>query len=222
MLSVDHLFDLPNDIKQLIVSYDQKLWIMFAIYNDSFMKHTARNRKIFVNLFTLHTNDSRTQEWRLFNKLHRENDLPAIINNTGCYWWWCQLNIDTICNATIWYKAGVIHRSTKDPVTKLTLPAIISDEMSIWMLNGKYYREREYPTQVTPTEQIWMTHKHKIHRKHGPAKIITYKNEIIHEYWFRNVLHNYDTKSPAKIWYVNDVVTKQEWYHYGVLKKVIK
>jgi len=64
-------------------------------------------------------NDYGTQYWYLNDKLHRENDLPAIITYDG---------------AQHWYLNGVLHREND-------LPAIIrSNGAQYWWLNNKLIR----------------------------------------------------------------------------------
>eukprot|EP01117_Protostelium_nocturnum_P003151 TRINITY_DN14091_c0_g1_i1.p1 TRINITY_DN14091_c0_g1~~TRINITY_DN14091_c0_g1_i1.p1 ORF type:complete len:183 (+),score=27.57 TRINITY_DN14091_c0_g1_i1:77-625(+) len=81
------------------------------------------------------------QEWFLYNKLHREGDLPAIVESSGRQEWYKEgeLHRDDDKPAHIasdgtlmWLKCGLLHRNNKD------LPAIIwADGTKEFHYNGK-------------------------------------------------------------------------------------
>ncbi len=67
------------------------------------------------------------QYWFKNGKLHRDNDLPAVVHQNGYQGW---------------YKNGVLHRDND-------LPAQISPNGTLrWYKNGKYHRENDLPAII--------------------------------------------------------------------------
>ena len=82
-----------------------------------------------------------TQKWYLNGKLHRENDLPAIISSSGTQSWWLYGKrhrendlpaIISSCGTQSWWLYGKRHREND-------LPAYIGSDGTEWYLNGEQY-----------------------------------------------------------------------------------
>ena len=96
----------------------------------------------------------RSKTWLTNGKLHRDNDLPALIMQN---------------NTKIWYQHGKIHRNND-------LPAQIwSDGLKTWNQYGLQHRDNDLPAEIsTRGTQRWYQYG-KLHRSGGkPA--ITYKD----------------------------------------------
>lgn len=150
-------------------------------------------------------------------KLHRDNDLPAVIYISG---------------EQIWYKNGLKHRDND-------LPAIVikGSNHKEWWQHGKCHRENDLPAIIyNNVTQEWRQHG-KLHRENDlPAIIRTYgekiwyKNGLIHrdndlpaimyisgsQYWYKNGLQHRDNDLPAVIYYDGE----QKWYKDG--QQIIK
>ena len=84
-----------------------------------------------------------TRNWYKDGKLHRDNDLPAIIHSDGTRQWYKDgklhrdydepAHIDS--EQKVWYKNGLAHRDNN-------LPAVINyDGTALWYRHGKCYGE---------------------------------------------------------------------------------
>ena len=68
-----------------------------------------------------------TKEWRVNGKLHRDNDLPAVVCFNG---------------SKHWYKNGLLHREND-------LPAVIYiNGTQVWYKEGKCHRDNDLPAIV--------------------------------------------------------------------------
>jgi len=82
--------------------------------------------------YTVKVFDKKT-EWWLNEKLHRENDLPAV---------------EQINGTKIWYINGLHHR--------VNGPAVESaDGDKYWWLEGVRYSEEEYNQRINPKQEIY-------------------------------------------------------------------
>ncbi len=80
--------DLPLDVKFVIASFDINLWIKMAYIDDEFKQFSYTiGRKIFIDLFTVMEETTRNKSWKIFDKLHREDDKPAVIYSNGQHEW---------------------------------------------------------------------------------------------------------------------------------------
>jgi len=110
------------------------------------------------------------QTWYKNRKLHRENDLPALIDFDG---------------TQEWYKNGKLHRESD-------LPAIIThDGHQGWFINGLRHRENDLPACVDADgSQAWFINGVR-HRETGPAIIGNEYTEDglewVEEYWINGV-----------------------------------
>lgn len=101
----------PKDIRDLIGNYDTE---------DEKIIVSEKQLAILVLVY------KGAQYWYQNRKLHRENDLPAIIGENG---------------SQEWYKNGKRHRDN--------LPAVIyPDVMQFWCRNGNLHREKDLPAVI--------------------------------------------------------------------------
>ena len=93
------------------------------------------------------------QMWYKNGLLHRDNDLPAIIYDSGTQIW-CQngkkhrfndLPTEIWLDCTeIWYQKGKLHREND-------LPALIKPNgVQAWYQNGQYHRDNDLPALIRP------------------------------------------------------------------------
>jgi len=120
----------------------------------------------------------KVEEYHLMNgKIHRENDLPALICSDGILQW---------------YKNGKLHRETKD-WQGITLPALTfrSGQRS-WWKNGENHRdENDLPASISSDgSSIWIRHG-KIHRDGDKPAIMSSNGDRT---WYRHGKIHRDTK----------------------------
>jgi antitoxin component YwqK of YwqJK toxin-antitoxin module len=120
---------------------------------------------------------------------------------------------------------------------------ILDAETTIYTRDGQFVAKRVKNAQG----ETWYNAENKLHRDGQPAKIRLHQNgQIIQEYWYCNgtlyrqddlptkVLYVYGKKvneswyccdkqhrtgKPADIWYKDDEITREQWYHYGQLHR---
>ena len=124
MLSVQHISDLPLEIKCLIALNNQHVWIYLSLYDDMFGKYARSQSGLsqFVHAFTEKRSTMQSKSYSLLGKLHRTNG-PAVtkINNDNKTYYW--------------YQSGKLHR--------LSGPAIIyPNGQSSYYINGEWQRTR--------------------------------------------------------------------------------
>lgn len=104
MIEINNLFELILEVKVNIALFDENVWIKMVLYDKEFKCYAYKKEglKQFVDHFTqkinnkttlfgkLHSIDDKpaiisgvSQSWYYQEKLHRENDLPAIIHTDG-------------------------------------------------------------------------------------------------------------------------------------------
>lgn len=131
--------------------------------------------------FALFSDDS--LRWFCKGKLHRENDLPAVIRtNCDSEWWSNGLlhrrgdkpAIDYSLKQE-WYKNGKRHRENDLPAV------IIKHYVHEWWYNGKQHRENDLPAVIYADGGLAWWYNGKRHRKNNlPALIRTNSDK---EYW---------------------------------------
>ena len=97
---------------------------------------------------TKHNKDVYEQTWYCKDRLHRENDLPALTNDVR----------------QVWYYRGKIHRDGD-------LPAVIYYDTKSWYHKGKLHRENDLPAIMCDDELVWYC-KGKMHRENGLPTMI--------------------------------------------------
>lgn len=88
--------------------------------------------------------------WRKNGKIHRDEDLPAIIHSDG---------------TQAWYKMGKRHRDGDKP-------AIVAQKgrYKAWFKNGKRHRDDDKPAETYPTGNVWYKNG-ELHREGEPAVV---------------------------------------------------
>jgi antitoxin component YwqK of YwqJK toxin-antitoxin module len=135
--------------------------------NNDFSKYWYKNGKLHRDndlpaiIYKLFQ-DEEEQYWFKNGKLHRDNDLPAIISSIGYQGW---------------YKNGEIHRDND-------LPAVIhQDGHQYWYKNGKLHREHNLPAEISSNgNQCWYKNG-KLHREHNLPAIISLNG---YQEWYKN------------------------------------
>lgn len=136
--------DLILDIKVLIGCVDIKVWHRLMLIDDAFYcyAYSKNGINMFANNFTVYKDDctkilnvyhsindkpavasKSIEKWYYIGKIHRDNDLPAIIRANG---------------STCWYNMNKLHRDND-------LPAIINEDKKYWYYEGKLHRENNLP-----------------------------------------------------------------------------
>jgi hypothetical protein len=107
--------------------------------------------------------------WYKDDKIHRDEDEPAIITNY---------------NKT-WMKNGKRHREGDKP-------AVVSiDGFKSWCINDKYHREGDNPAIESKEVSIWFKNGRKHREGNKPAVIYKNGNK---EYWVNGMLINTEIK----------------------------
>jgi hypothetical protein len=136
-------------------------------------------------------------EYRLFRRLHRENDLPAVECFNGQKEWWFKglFHRDGDKPAVIgvsgtqrWYINGKLHREND-------MPAVIrADGSEEWYINDKLHRIDDMPAVIDAdgSQEWWVNGKR--HRDNGmPADIHGYTQE----WWVNYRLIRVTNKLPS-------------------------
>lgn len=122
--------------------------------------------------------------------LHRDNDLPAVINADGSEWW---------------YQDGKLHRENDRPAE------ILSSGEQRWWYRGLLHREHDYPAIIHLNGRLEWYKNGKLHRNYDkPAQIISGS-----QYWYQNGKLHRNGDKPAVI-YANG---RQAWYQNGLLHR---
>ncbi len=169
--------DLLIEIKILIASFDQGVWIKLVIYDDSFRQYAYSDggRARFIELFTLIQIVSipriaEVRQWCLFHRLHRI-DGPAEICDNGDQCWYRngKLHRDNgparvYANGTLsWHHHGCLHRQGA--------PAYIAAFYSKWYYDNEPHRANGPALTLRDGSRFWYQHGIP-HRDDGPAKIM--------------------------------------------------
>jgi hypothetical protein len=176
------------DIKTVIASYDIRTWYQLYRYDPAFRAYaqTSHAINLFIALFTIKTTTYNTEEYRLFDYLHRDNDLPALIRGDG---------------TQAWYRRGQLHRCD--------LPAIITANGNwYWYQQNQRHRDNDLPAIIYATgDQEWYQHG-KLHRCDLPAVIYADGRRD----WYQHGQRHRDNDLPAIIHANGD----QEWYQHNI------
>jgi hypothetical protein len=98
--------------------------------------------------------------WYKLGKLHRDNDLPAIIHSDG---------------SSEWFQNGLLHREQD-------LSARITKEFQVWYKNGLRHRDNDLPASISAGIQEWWKNG-QLHRDNDKPAII-YKSGFT--FWYKN------------------------------------
>lgn len=146
------------------------------------------------------------EKWLKNGKIHRDNDLPAVID----YY-------DGIKEKEIWYQDGVIKRGNEDD-----LPAVIDydvndeKECEKWYKNGKIHRDNDLPAYIIYSKhkiEYWYQNGSRCRDDDKPAIIVYYENgNTEREYWYKNGLQSRDYGLPSSIYYFeNGSISAKSW-----------
>ena len=121
--------DLVFDIKIFIASFDADAWFRLTLIDDEFKSYSCcpKGIKHFKQLFTQPIKFDDHIEYKLLNRIHRDNDLPAIIYSNG---------------TQEWYRNGRRHRNNDRPAV------IYSNGTQEWFQNGQLHRDNDQPTLI--------------------------------------------------------------------------
>lgn len=169
------LLGLPLDIKILICRHIMDVWIFFAIYDDSVYKYTQRNINTFIDLFTIHITTGAVESWKIFNKIHRKDDRPAVITAKNRYWYQNdKIHRDgdkyAMCSehVFVWKRYGITHRESR--IDGIPQPAYVDNILNeqYYYCNGKFHSYKRDDNRLHPSvlcrDEI-QYHKHgKLHR----------------------------------------------------------
>jgi hypothetical protein len=149
--------ELILDVKYHIASFFSDVWIIFAIYDTEFRKYAFTNEGIlsFRSLFTIKINRTYGVEYTLLGLNHNEGDLPAIITNGSEKYWFKsgKIHRDNDLPAIVyhnrceWWMYGLRHRLGDKP-------AIITDTSLIWYHNGMIHRDK-LPALICDGKEEW-------------------------------------------------------------------
>ena len=147
-----HITELDWELISLILKqFDNYKWCIRFLMTCKQLYSNEYLIKYIKDYFTEYKVDAYgNQYWYFNNKLHRENDKPAIVNIHGDQYW---------------YFNGKRHREEDKP-------AIINKYGRQWFLNGKCHRESDKPAIIylDGHEEYWVNDK--LHRDHEKPAII--------------------------------------------------
>ena len=107
--------------------------------------------------------------WYKDDKIHREDDEPAIITNTN----------------QMWMKNGKRHRENGKPAV------VSNDGFKAWCINDKYHRDGDEPAIDSREAKLWFKNGRKHRDGKKPAVIYINGNK---EYWVNGVLMSTEIK----------------------------
>ncbi len=189
-----------------------------------------------------------TKRWYKDGKLHRDNDLPAIVYHTGRNVWYKngKLHRDNDLPAVNfadgykeWYKNGFIHRETLDENGVLN-PAIINiNDEKFYYLNDEEIDIEQWKKENIKAEKIvtddeceissngtkrWYKDG-KLHRDNDLPAIVYHTGSKL---WYKNGFRHRENDSPVveyndgyKAWYKNGFIHRETLDENGVLNPAI-
>jgi len=144
-------YECPFDIIKYIASFNPETWFRMMRINDAFALYarTDAGKREYIRLFTcrervnitiqttlfgrLHSiydepsivYDNETRLWHKNGDLHRDGDLPAVVNESEDYYY-------------EWFQNGLLHRDGDKP-------AIVDECLKEWYRNGVRHRDGYKP-----------------------------------------------------------------------------
>ena len=143
---------IPLEIKIIVASFDEKIWIQFALWDEEFKKYAYSLNGVIdcISVFTTCNTEINVTGYNIFGKLHRINDLPAIEYANGTKAWYkngkCHREMDKPAfeyadGTKRWYIHGTLHREGL-PLK----PAVESaNGDKFWYINGEHHRDNDKP-----------------------------------------------------------------------------
>jgi hypothetical protein len=202
---------LPLEILAIIFTDSYSVWCssvrVFRCARGEYMQMVARERFLLTvqhenaivtylntdNGQLIHSVDDKPalvtnkyKYWYRFNKIHRDNDLPAVKNKNGKKMWYQggklhRLNGPASVQSrgdTRWYQNGKLHR--------IDGPALYNNNditiaYSYWYKNGKLHRDGDLPAVEFADGTKKYYKNNNLHRINGPAIV----NPNGTEYWYK-------------------------------------
>ena len=178
--------ELILDVKILIASYDEDVWIKLVLLDEKFKQYAYKIQGIkqFVNLFTKIIYNQTT----LFGKPHSIYDQPVEINKEQKEY-------------IVWYYNGLMHREND-------LPAVVyKSGTQYWYYNNSIHRENDLPAVIFANGDKYWYYKGHVHRENDlPAEIY---NSGIKKWYYHGQLHR-ENNLPATIY----ADGSKHWYIY--------
>lgn len=206
-----------RDNKPAVLTYSSNRIIEEIWYQNGIIRKSNPDEAARITYSYLSNNTKRTYYFYKDYKIHRDNDLPAIIETEN-------LNEDTY-EVHHYYQKGLKHRDEDKPA-KIYYFNNVSYKYK-WFKYDHLHRDNDKPAEVytkinefidpqsnySKTE-IWYQNGLK-HRENLPAEIYYYdqdgRNKKIEKYYHQNLLNN--NQDAAWIYYFPDGQKKSEtWY----------
>jgi hypothetical protein len=215
----------PGDIQQLCeFSAEANEFITDLFENDSLFRVVCKTyipqhivdwfelRKFKLDLLIEIKHDKKTCTTQYFKngKLHRDDDLPAVIN--------------VLIDRYEWYQNGKRHRNNDQPAIidnyctewyherhrDNDKPAVICNNCKKWYWCGKLHRDNDQPAIFNPRQhKEWYIHGKRHCEGDRPAVIV--KNQFM-KWYLNDELHRYAMTKPSIIFFFN---RDPEWYTHG-------
>ncbi len=188
------LLSLPADCRLAIIlagashsAADRMALRSFLLLCKDFCKLVLANWPQIVEHYTMKIEIPDRTLYLFCGRLHRNNDLPAVIRANG---------------TQEWRQHGVRHRDNDLPAT------IYVDGSREWRRYGKIHRDNDLPAVIyADGRQCWYYHG-ELHRDNDlPAIICTNGTRK----WYQHGKRHRDNNLPAVIY----TSGTQEWYQYG-------
>ena len=206
------LFDyIPWDISCLIVASDEQTWRSMRLVSTYF--HRLLSWQAYVDKFTVASTTPVARTWTLDGRLHREHDLPAVVNSDGTRKW-CRygrphrdLGRPAYQNSTLgqtWSRHGLDHRAGDRP-------ALIRGYVRGWYRRGLQHRDHDRPAFISDDIKWWYQHG-ALHRDHGQPAITWPDGSRM---WYRHGQYSRDHDLPTTVHRVGT----RSWYRYGMLHR---
>lgn len=218
---------------------------LLAIKNPSFLPLYRKQEEAIRNQTRLKNGmqiGNGHVSWYKDGKLHRDNDLPAIVYDNGDKAWWSNGVLVKVYNAhlavTRYYAKTPPHKDNDFPIVKALLhrdddlPAEeYNDGSKRWVRNGQLHRDGGKPAieHASGCKEWWVYGSP--HREDGPA--IEWKDQK--QWWYKGLIHREDgpaleKSDGTKEWYIKGLLHREcnparelhdgnvEWWENGVCK----
>jgi hypothetical protein len=205
-----HFCEMPLDVDICYTPAQNIIYGLVEILGD--VKHDIIHHKSITNKIRLIKTLSRSQLLEyckgIFrthvgdvfhfknNKLHSNNDIPAIYRVSG---------------EMIWYKDGMIHRNNDKPAH------ITTSKIMYWYYNGLIHRLNDKPAIIYPDGTKYWYVNGLLHRLNDKPAIVG-KDEL-EQHWYYNGQRHRSNNLPAIILGKKNSI--YYWYEYGIRHNII-
>jgi hypothetical protein len=201
---------LPIEVRMCIAEYSDYVWFLLWLVDPLVSYYTTKKRHRYVDLFTYTKLMRKKVGFFLFDKLHRENDQPAIEKETGDKEWYKngklhRGNDKSAADANgnkYWYINGELHRDNDKPALEY------ANGNKYWYKNGELHRDNDLPAREYVDGEKWWYKEGKLHRDNDLPAIEFGNGE---KRWFQNGKLHRDNDLPA----IERVDGTKEWYIHG-------